>query len=66
MLQLRIDEILKEQEHSKYWLYKKMEPMSYQNFKKIYDNETTSIKFETLEKLKNALDVTYDDLFRNI
>ncbi len=66
MLQLRIDEILKEQDHTKYWLYKKMEPMSYQNFKKIYDNETVSIKFETLEKLKEALDVTYDELFRNV
>ena len=66
MLQLRIDEILKEQNHSKYWLYKKMEPMSYQNFKRIYDNETTSIKFETLEKLKEALDVTYDELFRSL
>ncbi|PHU35641.1 helix-turn-helix domain-containing protein [Pseudobutyrivibrio ruminis] len=64
MLQLRIDEILEEQEHSKYWLYKKMEPMSYQNFNKIYNNETSSIKFETLEKLKNALNVTYDDLFK--
>ncbi len=66
MLQLRIDEILKEQEHSKYWLFKKMEPMSYQNFNKIYNNETSSIKFDTLEKLKNALDVSYDDLFREV
>lgn len=66
MLQLRIDEILKEQEHSKYWLFKKMEPMSYQNFNKIYNNETSSIKFDTLEKLKNALGVSYDDLFREM
>lgn len=66
MLQLRIDEILEKQEHTKYWLFKKMEPMSYQNFNKIYNNETTSIKFETLEKIKNALDVSYDDLFREI
>ncbi|SET33118.1 MULTISPECIES: helix-turn-helix domain-containing protein [unclassified Pseudobutyrivibrio] len=64
MLQLRIDEILDEQEHTKYWLFKKMEPMSYQNFNKIYNNETSSIKFDTLEKLKNALGVSYDDLFR--
>ncbi len=41
-----------------------MEPMSYQNFNKIYNNETSSIKFDTLEKLKNALSVSYDDLFR--
>ncbi len=66
MLQLRIDEILEEQEHSKYWLYKRMEPMSYQNFNKIYNNETSSIKFDTLEKLRNALDVNYADLFREI
>jgi len=66
MLQLRIDEILTEQEHTKYWLYKKMEPMSYQNFNKIYNNETSSIKFETLEKLRIALNVTYNDLFKEI
>lgn len=66
MLQLRIDEILEEQEHTKYWLYKRMEPMSYQNFNKIYNNETSSIKFDTLEKLKNALSVNYDDLFREV
>ena len=64
MLQLRIDEILDEQEHTKYWLFKRMEPMSYQNFNKIYNNETSSIKFDTLQKLKNALGVSYDDLFR--
>ena len=66
MLQLRIDEILNEQEHTKYWLYKRMEPMSYQNFNKIYNNETSSIKFDTLEKLKKALDVSYEDLFREM
>lgn len=66
MLQLRIDEILAEQEHTKYWLYKRMEPMSYQNFNKIYNNETSSIKFDTLEKLKKALDVSYEDLFREM
>ena len=66
MLQLRIDEILDEQEHTKYWLFKRMEPMSYQNFNKIYNNETSSIKFDTLEKLKNALGVNYDDVFREI
>ena len=64
MLQLRIDEILDEQEHTKYWLFKRMEPMSYQNFNKIYNNETSSIKFDTLEKLKNALGVSYNELFR--
>ncbi len=62
MIRLRIDEILTEQGKSKYWLYKQMEPMSYQNLNKIYKNETTSIKFDILEKLKKVLDVSYDEL----
>ena len=66
MLKLRIDEILEEQEHTKYWLFKKMEPMSYQNFNKKYNNETSSIKFETLEKLKKSLSVSFDELFKEV
>ena len=66
MLQLRIDKILEGQGHTKYWLFKRMEPISYQNFNKIYNKETSSIKFDTLEKLKNALDVSFDDLFEDI
>ncbi len=66
MLKLKIDEILNEQDHSKYWLYKRMEPMSYQNFNKIYNNETSSIKFDTLEILKLALEVSYEDLFKEV
>ena len=37
--------------------------MSYQNFNRIYNNETSSIKFETLEKIHDALNVPYDHLF---
>ena len=66
MLQLRIDEILKEQNHSKYWLFKQMEPLSYQNFNHIYNNETNAIKFDTLERLQNALGVSLDELFEKI
>ncbi len=47
---LRVLDILKEQNHSKYWLYKQME-LSYQNFNRMVQNETSSIKFENLEKL---------------
>lgn len=63
MLRIRIDEILTEQNHSKYWLFKKLEPMSYQNFNKIYTNSTSSIKFSTLEKLSDVLNVPIGDLF---
>lgn len=66
MIRIRIDEILKEKGKTKYWLFKKLEPMSYQNFNRIYNNETQSIKFDTLEKIKNALEVSYDDLFKEI
>lgn len=66
MLRIRIDAILEEQGHTKYWLYKKLDPMSYQNFNRIYNNETTSIKFDTLEKLQKALNVPIDSLFEHI
>ena len=62
MIRLRVLEILEEQNHSKYWLYKRME-MSYQNFNKMVNNETHSIRFDNLEKLSNLLDCSIDDLF---
>lgn len=62
MLRLRILDILEEQNHTKYWLYKRME-MSYQNFNKMVNNETSSIRFENLEKLSTLLECSIDDLF---
>ena len=49
MIRLRILDILKEQNHSKYWLFKQMD-LSYQNFNRMVQNETTSIKFENIEE----------------
>ena len=65
MIRLRILEILEEQNHSKYWLYKRME-MSYQNFNKIVNNETSSIRFDNLEKLSQILDCPIGELFEII
>lgn len=65
MLQLRILDILKEQNHTKYWLYKQMD-LSYQNFNRIVNNETSSIKFENLEKISAALNVPIGELFETI
>lgn len=62
MVRLRILEILEEQGHTKYWLYKQMD-MSYQNFNKIVNNETTSIRFENLDKLSLLLGVPVGELF---
>ena len=65
MVRLRILEILQEQHHTKYWLYKQMD-MSYQNLSRLLNNETTSIHFESLDKLSNILNCPIGDLFEKI
>lgn len=65
MLRLRILKLLEEQNHTKYWLYKQMD-LSYQNFNRMVMNETSSIKFDNLEKLSRILNCTIDDLFEKI
>ncbi|MBR2949527.1 MAG: helix-turn-helix transcriptional regulator [Lachnospiraceae bacterium] len=65
MLRLRVLDILKEQNHSKYWLYKQMD-MSYQNFSRIVNNETSSIRYENLEKLSKILNCPVGDLFEQL
>lgn len=63
MIRLRILQILDEQNHTKYWLYKRMDMLSYRNFKNIVENETSSIRFETRDKLSRILNVPVGDLF---
>lgn len=62
MVRLRILEILKEQGHTKYWLFKQMD-LSYQNFNRMVKNETRSIRFENLDALSTILDCPVGDLF---
>ena len=66
MVKLRILEILEEQGPTKYWLYKRMDMMSYRNFKNIIDNQTSSIRFEILDKLSRILEVPVGELFIQI
>lgn len=47
-MKIRIKEILEKKGKSKYWLYIQL-GLSYQNFNKIINNQTTSIKFENLK-----------------
>ena len=49
-MKLRVLEILKEKGKTKYWLYMQM-GLSYQNFNKIVNNQTSGIKFEKLQSL---------------
>ena len=65
MVQLRILEILEEQKHTKYWLFKQMD-LSYQNFNKMITNQTKSIRFENLDKLSSILNCSIGDLFEKI
>lgn len=65
MVRLRVLDILKEQNHTKYWLYKQMD-MSYQNLSRLLNNETSSIKFENLDKLSTILNCPVGDLFEKI
>ncbi len=62
MLRLRILDILEEQNHTKYWLYKQMD-LSYQNFNRMVSGETSSIRFENLDKLRQILQCSVGDLF---
>lgn len=62
MLSLRINEILKEQEKTPYWLGKQT-GISQNNILKICNGETSTIRFETLEKICLALNCSINDLF---
>ena len=55
--------ICTEQKHTKYWLWKQMD-MSYQNFNRIVNNETSSIRFDNLDKISQLLNVPVGDLFK--
>ena len=65
MVRLRITEILEEQNHTKYWLYKQMD-LSYQNFNKMVTNQTSSIRFDNIDKLSTILNCSISDLFEKI
>lgn len=61
-MKLRVLQILEEQKHTKYWLYKQM-GMSYQNFNRMVNNETKSIKLDNLEALCQILQCKPNDIF---
>lgn len=62
MIRLRVLDILKEKGKKKYFLYKNMD-MSYQNFNKMVNNETKSIKYSYIELLCDLLECQPNDLF---
>lgn len=63
MVRLNVLELLQKRGKTKYWLYKQL-GMSYQNFNKMVNNETQSIKLERIETLCMILECTPNDLFQ--
>lgn len=62
MLLLRVNEILKEQGKTPYWLGKQT-GISQNNIGKICNGETSTIRFDTLAKICIALNCSINDLF---
>lgn len=62
MIKLRVLELLEQKSKSKYWLYKQL-GMSYQNFSKMINNETKSIRYENIETLCLLFECTPNELF---
>ena len=63
MVRLNVLELLQRQGKTKYWLYKQL-GMSYQNFNKMVNNQTQSIKLERIETLCLLLNCTPNELFQ--
>lgn len=62
MIRLRVLELLKEQGKTKYSVNKQL-GMSHQNFSRMVNNETKSIRYEAIEELCLILNCTPNDLF---
>ena len=57
MIKLDVLRILEERGKTKYWLYKQL-GMSYQNFSKMVNNQTKSIRYENIETMCLLLNCT--------
>lgn len=62
MIKLNVLELLEKNGKTKYWLYKQL-GMSYQNFSRMINNETKSIRYENIETLCLLFNCTPNELF---
>lgn len=62
MITLDVLRLLEKKGKTKYWLYKQL-GMSYQNFNKMVQNETKSIRYDNIEVLCQLLECTPNELF---
>lgn len=63
MIKLDVLRLLEKNKKTKYWLYKQL-GMSYQNFSKMINNQTKSIRYENIETLCLLLNCTPNELFK--
>ena len=61
MITLNVLNLLKKKGKTRYWLYKQL-GMSYQNYNKMINNQTKSIRNENIEIICRALECTPNDL----
>lgn len=62
MLSLRVNKILEKKGLTPYWLGKQT-GISQNNILKICNGETSTIRFDTIEKICKALECSIDELF---
>lgn len=62
MIKLNVLYLLEKKGKTKYWLYKQL-GMSYQNFSKMINNQTASIRYNNIEAICQLLECTPNDLF---
>ena len=62
-MQILIDDILEQKNKTRYWLAKEIE-MSYSNLCNLANNQTSSIRFDFLEKICMVLDCTPNDILK--
>lgn len=61
MVKLNLKNLLKESKHTKYWLVQQT-GSSYQTINKMVNNETKSIRFETLNRLCEIFNCEIGDI----
>ena len=62
MVKLDVLRLLEANGKTKYWLYKQL-GMSWQNFSRMVNNETKSIRYENIEAICLLLNCTPNELF---
>lgn len=58
-----IDDVLRQKEKTRYWLTQQV-GITYQNMKKLCDNNTSAIRFDVLERICKALECSPNDILK--